>query len=280
MNIGIRLHDTAQGTLRERLAFAREQGFTCMHLAVSKTVPGFSMADSPALLAGEAGEAVEEAVNGGGVPCAVLGCYMQLATADGEALARTQAAYFAHLRFAGRIGAAVVGTETPPAKDLRFAEPVWESEDALRLFIRCLEPVVRRAEEEGAVLAIEPVFRHIVSTPERAERVLDAVRSDHLRIILDAVNLLSPEGTQQAGAVIEDAIRRLGDRVSVLHMKDYRLIPGEPVPESIACGTGSMRYERLLRFAKERGLPMTLENTTPANAVQTRLYLEEIAASL
>ena len=280
MNIGIRLHDVAQGTLQERLAVAKEQGFSCMHLAVSKTVPGFAMADSPALLEGEAGAMVEQAVNEGGVACAVLGCYMQLATADEEALQRTQAAYFAHLRFAGRIGSPVVGTETPPAKDLRFSEPVWESEDALQLLIRNLKPVVRRAEEEGAILAIEPVFRHIVSTPERAERLLDAIPSDHLRIILDAVNLLSPEGTQRADAIIEEAIRRLGDKVSVLHLKDYRLIPGEAVPESIACGTGGMRYERLLRFARERDLPMTLENTTPDNAVQTRLYLESIAAGL
>ena len=29
MNIGIRLHDTAPGTLKERLAFAKEQGFSC-----------------------------------------------------------------------------------------------------------------------------------------------------------------------------------------------------------------------------------------------------------
>ena len=36
MNIGIRLHDTAPGTLEERLDFARTQGFTCAHLALSK----------------------------------------------------------------------------------------------------------------------------------------------------------------------------------------------------------------------------------------------------
>ena len=83
---------------------------------------------------------------------------------------------------------------------------------------------------------------------------------------------------EQADAIGEDAIRHLGDRVSVLHMKDYRVADGKK--EDIACGTGSMRYERLLRFAGERKLPMTLENTTPENAEQARLLLERISETL
>ena len=50
MNIGIRLHDTAPGTLSERLGFAKAQGFSCAHLAMSKAVDGFSMQDAPRLL--------------------------------------------------------------------------------------------------------------------------------------------------------------------------------------------------------------------------------------
>ena len=41
MNIGIRLHDTAPGTLKERLSFARAQGFTCAHVALGMTLEGF-----------------------------------------------------------------------------------------------------------------------------------------------------------------------------------------------------------------------------------------------
>jgi hypothetical protein len=37
-----------------------------------------------------------------------------------------------------------------------------------------------------------------------------------------------------------------------------------------------MRYEQLLRFAKERKLEMTLEDTRPENAEAARLFLEEI----
>ena len=278
MNIGIRLHDTLPGTLSERLDCARRQGFSCAHLAMSKAVPGFTMAEAPALLTEELAARVRADFEAHDIECAVLGCYLNLATRDAEELARVQAIYRAHLRFGRLIGAAVVGTETPPAKGVTFSEPAPESEEAFRLFVDCLRPVVRWAEEEGEVLAVEPVYRHIISTPERAERLVEAIPSDHLQIILDAVNLIAPEQAENGQAIMEDAIRRLGDRARVLHMKDFVLEGGEA--KACACGTGVMRYDSLLRLAKAKGLPMTLENTTPENAEQARLYLETLASQI
>ena len=214
-----------------------------------------------------------------GMDCAVLGCYLNLADPNAERRARTQEIYRAHLQFAARIGAGVVGTETYANPESAFSEPAARSEEAFRLFTDSLKTVVRQAEEAGAVLAVEPVYHHIISTPERAERMLDAVPSDHLQIILDAVNLIGPEDTDRAEAIIEDAIRRLGDRVRILHMKDF-VLPPEGGMRSCACGLGKMKYEKLLAFARQRDLPMTLEDTVPENAEEARLHLERIAGGL
>lgn len=281
MNIGIRLHDTRTGDLDQRLGCAERQGFACAHLAMSKAVPGFSMDQAAELLTDELASQVRESFEKHQMQCAVLGCYLSLTDTNEESRERTRAIYRAHFRFANRIGAGVVGSETRPAKGCAFREPPEVSEEAYRLFIQCLRPIVRDAEEENAVFAIEPVFCHIVSTPERAQRMLEEIQSDHLQIILDAVNLLSPQTADRADEIIQDAIGRLGERVRILHMKDY--LPVEKGDERLrccACGLGEMRYERLLRFADQRGLPMTLENTTPENAEQARLYLESIHAHL
>lgn len=277
MNIGIRLHDTAPGTLEQRLDFARAQGFTCAHLALSKVLTDFPMDDAPKLLTDELADRVKAAFRDRDMGCAVLGCYLKLATDDAGALAHTQEIYRAHLRFARRIGAGVVGTETPPAPGLSLAP---DSEEAFRLFLRCVEPLARCAEEEGALLAIEPVACHIVSTPEKAERMLDALKSDSVRIILDAVNLLTWENCTRADAIVEDALRRLGDRVSVLHLKDYTVDPQAFMTRACACGTGLMRYESLLDFGRRRDLPMTLENTRPDNAESARLFLDNLVEGL
>ncbi len=279
MNIGIRLHDTAPGSLEERLGFAKAQGFSCAHLALSKAVEGFSMENAPSALAEESfAKEVRDTFGRTGMECAVLGCYLNLANPDEEAALKTRAIYEAHLKFAPKCGAGVVGTETPANPASPFAANPGESEEAYQLLIRNLRPVVRCAEENGAVLAVEPVWCHIISTPERAQRMLEDIDSDALCIILDAVNLISPARADRAEEIVEDAIRRLGEKVSVLHMKDFRLEGGRV--EAMACGTGVMNYERLLRFARERNLPMTLENTVPENAEAARLYLEKTGAAL
>lgn len=279
MKIGIRLHDTAPGTLKERLSFARSQGFCCAHVALSKVLDGFSMQDAPSLLTEDFAAQVRRDFADTGMDCAVLGCYLNLADPDPERREKTQEIYRAHLRFASRIGAGVVGTETFANPDSRFSEPAFRSEEAFRLFMDSLRPVVRFAEESGAVLAVEPVYHHIISTPERAQRMLEELPSDHLRIILDAVNLIGPDTAGSAQEIIGDAIRRLGDRVRILHMKDFILQPDGSM-RSCACGLGSMRYEALLSFASARALPMTLEDTVPENAEAARLHLEQIAAAM
>lgn len=284
MNIGIRLHDTLPGTLPQRLAFAKAQGFSCAHLAMSKAIEGFSMQDAPELLTRELAEQVKQAFSDQQMECAVLGCYLNLANTDEEALKKTQEIYHAHLRFGRWIGARVVGSETYALKTSVFSDgPASQSEEAFQLFLKGLAPVVRWAEEEDEIMAVEPVCAHIISTPERAERLLETLKSDHLQIILDSVNLLSNSNAGQADAIVADAISRLGDRVRILHMKDYRVNPEKPADaqvDAMACGTGVMRYERLLAFAKARNLPMTLEDTKPDNAEAARLHLEKLAENL
>ena len=277
MNIGIRLHDTAGSTLEEHLKSAREQGFSCAHIALSKTIPGFSMKDAPALLTDILAGEVRALLDKYHLECAVLGCYLNLATPDEAELANTVECYKAHLRFARAIGAGVVGTETGAPNAAYATCPECWTEESLQLFIDRLRPVVRYAEEVGSVIAIEPVCRHIVSTPERACRVLDAIDSPALQIILDTVNLLTPDNHARCNELIDESVRLFGDRIRVLHMKDYRIVPGMTDVQSIACGTGCMDYTRLLAFARSRpGLPMTLEDTVPSNAEAARMFLENV----
>lgn len=278
MNIGIRLHDTLGTNLEEHLRSAREQGFRCAHIAMSKCVPGFSMKDAPALLTDELAQEVRDLLAKYDMECAVLGCYLNLATPDEEELAASVACYKAHLRFARAIGAGVVGTETGAPNTGYKTVPECFTEESLQLFIDRVRPVVQYAEEIGAVLAIEPVCRHIVSTPERARKVLDAIGSPNLQIILDTVNLLNMRNHTRMDELVAQSTELFGDRIRILHMKDYQPVEGAEDVKSMACGTGMMDYTRLLAFAKAHpGLPMTLEDTVPANAVAAREHLENAA---
>ncbi len=273
MQIGIRLHDVAPGTMEERVKIAREQGFTCVHLALSKTVQEHSVANS-ALTPGYASY-LRKMFAKYDLDIAVLGCYLNLAHPDPEEIKQIQERYFAHLRFASILGCSVVGTETgAPNAEYRY-EPACHTEEALETFIRNLTPVVRCAEKFGVIMAIEPVWNHIVYNSKQALKVLEAIDSPNLRIILDPVNLLSAENSENRDQVIGEAIEDLGKYTDVLHMKDFVMEGGKVV--SGAPGTGVMKYDRILEFAgKEKPyIQITIEDSKPDNAEWSRKFLED-----
>ena len=263
MSIGIRLHDTETGTLKQRALYAQAQGFDCVHLALSKVL-GAEYMEPGALTPGLAAH-VKKALNG--LDVAVLGCYLNLATPDDAEYKRALKCYAAHLRMNAWLGGGVVGTETGnPNVQYRYDPERSHSDDALSLFIDRLRPVVDAAERLGQIIAIEPVYTHIVSTPARARRVLDALNSPSLKIILDPVNLLHADNIDRFDAIMAEAIELLGEDALVLHAKDYVLANGSVV--SCAVGTGVMDYAALSAFVREHKphLYVTLEDTTPQNA--------------
>ena len=284
MQLGIRLHDIHAGlgpefqTMEKRAQTAREEGFKCVHLAYSKVVKGYTF-DDCALTEGLA-KYTRRVFESQGLDVAVLGCYLNLAHPDPEKLAEIQSRYYGHLRVASLLGASVVGTETGAPNAQYKMDANTHSDEALDTFIRGLEPVVERAEKYGVTMAIEPVWKHIVYSPDRAVKVLEAIKSPNLRIIFDPVNLLYPGNLDSRDQVIGEAIEKLGDRIAVVHLKDC-VLNGDDL-KSIAAGTGVMDYREILRFMKDRKpyIQATMENTTDENAVSARTYIQELYDSL
>lgn len=284
MQIGIRLHDVNTGlgpelqTMEARAETARTEGFSCVHLAFSKVIKGAAF-DNCALNEGLAMHA-KRVFAQNGLDVAVLGCYLNLAHPDPEKLKGIQSRYYGHLRVAALMGAGVVGTETGAPNPEYKMDANTHSEEALESFIRGLAPVVERAEHWGVSVAIEPVWKHIVYDADRAVKVLEAIKSPNLRIILDPVNLLDLGNADQRERVIGGAIDKLGEHVAVVHLKDF-VREGDGL-RSIAAGTGEMDYTQILRFMKERKpyIQATLENTDNSNAVQAREFLERLYAEV
>ena len=284
MQLGILLHDVntngsaEQQTLEARAEKAREEGFCCVHLALSKCIKG-TVFDGAALTEG-LGAYIRRVFRKEELDIAVLGCYLNLAHPDPAELARIQSRYYGHLRVAAAAGAGMVGTETGAPNAAYKTDARTHSEEALTVFLRGLEPVVACAEHYGITMAIEPVWKHIVYDARRARQVLDSIGSRNLRIIFDPVNLLSLENADERERVIGEAMELLCDDIAMVHLKDYVRRDGDLA--SIAAGTGEMDYREILRFLKARKpfVQATLENTNNGNAVSSRLFLEELYASL
>lgn len=272
MQIGIRLHDTVSLPLEERLQIVKQQGFTCAHVALSKVIKEYPVKDE-ALTPGLA-MYLKRLFEKNGIDIAVLGCYLNLANPDPVQLRRIQNTYLAHIRFASILGCGVVGTETGAPNGNYQYEPACRGEEALRVFVNNLRPVVTAAQNMGVILAIEPVRNHIVYNSLRARQVLEEIDSPNLQIILDPVNLLGMDNYRQQTEVIEEAIDLLGNAVAVIHMKDF--IIRDQTIVSVAAGTGGLNYKPVMDFIKARKpwIHCTLEDTKPDNAVAAKEYIQ------
>lgn len=280
IQLGIRLHDVntaaslEEKTMEARAEKAKQEGFSCVHLAYQKVISGVSF-DAAALNEGLACY-TKRVFQEQRLDIAVLGCYLNLAHPDPAELAKIKSRYFGHLRVAALAGCSVVGTETGAPNPQYKLDANTHSREALDTFIRNLAEVVERAEHWGVSMAIEPVWNHIVYNADRAVEVLKAIQSPNLRIILDPVNLLCMENADNREAIFQDAFEKLCDHIAVVHLKDFVRRDGKLV--SVAAGTGEMNYENILRFVKARKpfIQATLENTTNDNAVQSRELIERV----
>ncbi|WP_026528138.1 sugar phosphate isomerase/epimerase family protein [Butyrivibrio sp. VCD2006] len=274
MQIGIRAHDVAYAPLHELIPNIHKQGFTCMHIALAKSIKEFNV-DIATMTPGLA-MYIKNLCAENHVDIAVLGNYLNLAHPDPVKLSEITEKYVAHLRFASILGCSVVGTETGAVNAEYKYEPANHEKAALDLFINNLKPVVKAAEQFGQIIAIEPVWKHIVYGPEQARYVLDEIGSPNLQIIFDPVNMLYPGNVDKQDEIIEKTFELLANDIAVVHMKDFE-IEGDEL-KSIPAGMGSLNYELLLRRIKEHKpfVQCTLENTKPENAVRTREFVQNL----
>ena len=276
MRLGIRAHDTKYAPIEELIPNIHNMGFHCMHIALTKSIKEFK----PEIETMTPGLAMhmKELCTENKVDVAVLGCYLNLCNPNPEQHKKIVDKYIATIRFASVLGCAVVGTETGAVNEEYKYEPANHSDEALDLFIENLRPIVKCAEQFGVIFAIEPVWKHIVNTVERAGKVLDAIDSPNLQVIFDPVNVLHVGNLDKQDEIIDKAFELLGDDIAVIHCKDY-VIEGDEI-KSIAAGTGSFNYPHLMKMIKKHKpyCHVTLENTVPENAIATRDFMEKLYA--
>ena len=248
IQFGLRLHDAEKLPLEQVLPLVRQRGFTCAHLALSKSLK--EVPNTPSALTPGYAAYLRRLFAQNGIDIAVLGNYLNLAHPDEDALHAIQEKYYAHIRFASLLGCGMVGTETgAPNAEYKFC-PECRSDAALATFIRNFKPVVRCAEQYGVTIAIEPVVK----------------------------NLLNMENVDAREDVFAEAIELLGKDVAMIHFKDFLRKDAGGQLAATGAGQGGMGdYRTILRFAKQEKpwVFATLENTTPENSVQCLQYLQK-----
>lgn len=273
LQTGIRLHDMEPASLEKRLALAKEQGFSCIHLA-SKIVYKEYGIDRHGLTPGLAAHIRQECEKNN-ITIAIYGCYLNLANPDPAQLCEIIEEYKANIRFAHWLGAPLLGTETGCPNTTYTFCPEAHEEEALVYFLKNLKTVVDHAQHYGVTIAIEPVWKHIIYNPKRARLALDFISSPHLKLIFDPVNMLWEGNHTDQKEIFHEMLETNGSDIVLLHAKDYTIENDVLVPCAPG-SSGNLDYTEIFQWQHTHApfLQATIENSTPENAVDSRIFLE------
>lgn len=193
----------------------------------------------------------------------VLGCYINPIHPDPVTRAAGIACFKEHLRHAREFGCNLVALESGSVHPDYLPHPGNASPQAWDEIVQVLAELSAEAGRHGAVVGIEPVVGHVLGDAERTRTLLDLIDSPHLRVVFDPVNLLSPQNFMDSEVVTNHALELLGDRIDVVHLKDFLITPDGM--QYVATGGGLYHPSGLFSWlARHRpGIAVLLEETRP-----------------
>ncbi len=213
-NFGMRGHDLGSNFL-EMCENAKKHNVSNLQFALAKTVNDkdfFEIGYDSSL-----SKEIKKTLDDYGLSVSVLGCYINPIAAD-EELCRKQLTLFENfILYAKDFKAVVIGTETGSLGDVEKNH----SEETYQTFVRNMRPLVAFAEKHGVTVGIEPVWQCPISSPQVMRRLLDDIPSDNLGVIFDLSNLMNRDVYLNQRQIIDDAFELLGDRIKVIHVKDF-----------------------------------------------------------
>ncbi len=211
---GMRGHDLGSNLL-EMCENAKKHNVSNLQFALAKTVndTNFFEIGYDASLS----KKIKQTLDDYNLYVSVLGCYINPIAAD-EEICRKQLNLFKNfILYAKDFDAVVIGTETGSLGDVEKNH----SEETYQTFVNNLKPLVAFAEKHGVTIGIEPVWQCPISSPLVMRRLLDDIPSDNLGVIFDLSNLMNRDVYLNQKQIIDDAFELLGDRIKVIHVKDF-----------------------------------------------------------
>jgi len=248
MILGVRAHDFGKLPVEELALKVSRQGYSYIQLALAKAIDGID--SSLGKLSPGMAKYIKDILKKENVQIAVLGCYINPIHPNIDERKKQINRFKEHIRFARDFGCSIVGTETGSLKVDDSSDYDNESKSAFETLIYSLREIVKEAERFGVIVGIEGGKNEVVSTPQRMRKILNLIPSNNLQVIYDPTNYLSACNFIDQDEIIKEAFKLFGDRMVVLHAKDFVIENGEII--IVAAGKGDLNYELILKLIKER----------------------------
>ena len=276
MAFGMRGHDlVSKQPFENFVAKVKENGIENVQLAFAKSISDIDFSTgnyNPGL-----GHYIGKRLRDNNIHVAVLGCYINPTNPIERKREDAVKKFIEHLKYARDIGADMVGTETGRYDENLKHHPATYTEGAYKLLLKSMREIVSAAEKLGVTVGVEGVATHTLYSPEMMQRFLRDIDSPNVEVILDPVNLLDENNYTEQEKVLDRVFAFYGDRISVIHIKDFKLDEsGKVVYEQV--GDGMFNYAHLFKHLKSHKpyITMLIENSNEARYKRDCEYLQKI----
>ncbi|WP_323814909.1 sugar phosphate isomerase/epimerase family protein [Cellvibrio sp. NN19] len=275
---GLRAHDFGTFPPEELAMRIASSGAQVVQLALAKAFPGGHL--MPEEFGADGIAEIRAAFAAQGISVGVIGCYIDTVTPDLAAREFSFKRFEAHIDVAADLGCAVIGTET--GSPVAYLDQPNGRETAFRVALNGLYPLVKAAEKKGVRVGVEAVAEyHALSTIEHIRTMITEFDSPALGIIFDPVNLIPLPGVENMDVFLDECFATFGDRIVAIHAKDYKMVESDKglmkLGDLPVGTTGVMDwagvFKRLMQAGKT-SVPILLEDTSPAHAVDSFAYLQ------
>ena len=138
------------------------------------------------------------------------------------------------------------GTRDP--EDMWRHHPDNQTPEAWRDLTNSLSEALASAEKYDVTLGVEPEVSNVVNSPAQARRLLDEMKSPHLKVIMDGANLFATGKLPYMREVLEEAFDLLGHDIIIAHAKD---LDHDGEAGHLAAGKGLLDYDFYMRLLKQ-----------------------------
>jgi sugar phosphate isomerase/epimerase/REP element-mobilizing transposase RayT len=163
------------------------------------------------------------------------------------------------------------GTRDP--EDMWRRHPENNAPEAWKDLITSMHTALQIAEGNHVTLGVEPEPGNVIDSAKKARRLLDELRSAHLKIVMDGANLFHGSNVVRMREILDEAFDLLGRDIVIAHAKDLNQ-NGEA--GTVPAGKGVLDYDHYIRLLRKTDFhgPLILHSLTEAQVSESVAFLE------
>lgn len=252
LKIGVRAHDLSEKqTIDELVNVINKYNFKNIQLVFNKALIDYSYSD-------EYVKNVVTKLKDNNIEVTMLGAYFNPVHSHRDVVEKGILNFKENLRISHYFdNLPYVGSETGSYNDSPWIyHPKNQTEEGYQETKKVFMDLKDYAESINSKIAIESAWGHVIYCYQQHARLLQELNSDNVFATIDLYNLLCLENFKDRDDIFFNALKTMGNKVKIIHIKDADVIDNKLI--QLAPGEGKFNYRFMIDTVKKYSPEATL----------------------